>query len=252
MPSETAQNQSSRSVFFFLFFPSHAATGHVCRHRWFVWVSLSLWACLHVALWVVALHKVSLGLQANAKQHIFQKYPLQPFLSLSSSEIDSEQWISAGLNVKQTGLSLQRRSGCSRPPQRPRDSEHILTEHLCRIGTGFCAVTTATGQLSFNSMSLNKDAARWVQGPLTLGDVGYAQVRCVWLVWALCTILKYGYASLSPHSCKRCTAARYSGLCKSTVPLRWKWPMAHATISLCNHLTTVVSTNPVTQQTHGW
>lgn len=156
MPSETAHNQSSCSVFFVLFFPSHVATGHVCRHHCFVWVSLSLWVCLHVSLWVVALHKVSLGLQANAKQHIFQKYPLQPFLSLSSSEIDSEQWISAGLNVKQTGLSPQWRSGCNRPPQCPRDSEHILTEHLCRIGRDFVLLQ----QLQ---VSCHLTACRWTR-----------------------------------------------------------------------------------------
>lgn len=49
--------------------------------------------------------KVLPGLEANAKKHIFHEYPLQPLPFLSSCEIDSEQWISAGLNVKQTGSS---------------------------------------------------------------------------------------------------------------------------------------------------
>lgn len=41
---------------------------------------------------------------------------LQPFLSLAPSQSDSEQWISVGLTVKQTGLLLGWHCDSNRPP----------------------------------------------------------------------------------------------------------------------------------------
>lgn len=132
-----ANSSKSKLLFCFFFHPYKQASGHddflifthcvsssclcvfwLCTFpHWYASVFLRTWNITHSLIF-------------ECRVAYFQKYALQPFLSLCSSESQSEQWISVGLTAKQTGLPLDWCRDCSRPPWSPGDHEHILTEHL--------------------------------------------------------------------------------------------------------------------------